>query len=100
MSQKQQQELGSPDRATVTQLKGTQDKVEELLERVEAISAENEYEKMQEAEFRGQSENVNVRVTWLSVMQILLIGACTAFQIHHLSKFLKKSQILDGCLPF
>ena len=38
--------------ASAAQLKGTSEKVQELVERIEAVSAENEYERMQEAEFR------------------------------------------------
>lgn len=96
----QEKALGSPDRATVEQVKGTQGKVQELIERVEAISAENEYEKMQEADFRDQSEAVNSRVSWFSLLEILLIGGCTAFQILHLSSWLKRHQLFDACLPF
>lgn len=97
---KERDPFSGVDVATATQLKDTSAKVERLLERIEAIAAENEYEKKQEAEFWGQSENVNVRVTSFSVLQILLIGACTAFQIHHLSKFLKKTHMAGSCLPF
>lgn len=93
---------GMPDPtrlASLSHMKGAQASVEELLARLAAISTENEYEKTFEAQFVRASDAVNTDVAAFKVLQILLVFGVTAFQIHHLSRFLRRSHLLDCCLP-
>merc|ERR1712094_116550 len=94
---------GKPDlkaAASMSQLQGTQASVEELIERISAISTENEYEKSFEAQFVRTSDAVNTDVAAFKLVQVLLITVVTAFQIHHLSGFLQRHRLFDCCLPF
>lgn len=86
--------------ASLSLFKGTQGKVELLLDRMNAIFQENEYEKTFEARFSRTSDSVNTDVAAVKVLQIVLISGMVAFQIHHLAKFLQKNKIFDCCLPF
>lgn len=97
--------VGAPDLqkvASMNQLQSTQAGVEELIERISAISTENEYEKTFEGQFVRASDAVNTDVAAFKLVQVLLITIVTAFQIHHLSRFLQRHRLFDcgGCLPF
>jgi len=87
--------------ASLSAFKGTQAGVELLMERVSAISSENEYERNFEARFMLTSEAVNMDVQAFKILEIVLITGITAFQIHHLAKFLQRSHLDScvGCLP-
>eukprot|EP00931_Biecheleriopsis_adriatica_P065154 TRINITY_DN39787_c0_g1_i1.p1 TRINITY_DN39787_c0_g1~~TRINITY_DN39787_c0_g1_i1.p1 ORF type:complete len:238 (+),score=47.61 TRINITY_DN39787_c0_g1_i1:23-715(+) len=85
--------------ASLSQVKDTQASVDVILERLNAISTENEYEKTFEAKFVKASEAVNTDVAAFKFLQILLITGVAAFQIHNLAKFLHKNKFLDCCLP-
>mmetsp|Transcript_107977 Transcript_107977/g.196546 ORF Transcript_107977/g.196546 Transcript_107977/m.196546 type:complete len:253 (-) Transcript_107977:45-803(-) len=88
--------------ASMVHIQGTQVGVEELIERISAISTENDYEKGFEGQFVRTSDAVNTDVAAFKLVQVLLITIVTAFQIHHLSRFLQRQRIFDcgGCLPF
>ncbi|CAK9097977.1 unnamed protein product [Durusdinium trenchii] len=85
--------------AHLSHLKGTQAQVDVLLERINAISVENDYEKAFEAKFVKASEAVNMDVAAFKFLQIILITGVTAFQIHNLAKFLQRNKFLECCLP-
>merc|ERR1719261_2041204 len=89
--------------ASAKQLQGTQASVEELIERISAINTENEFEKSFEGQFVRTSDAVNTDVAAFKLLQVLLITIVTAFEIHHLSRFLQRHRNFDcggGCLPF
>lgn len=88
--------------ASMVHIQGTQVGVEELIERISAISTENDYEKGFEGQFVRTSDAVNTDVAAFKLVQVLLITIVTAFQIHHLSRFLQRHRMFDcgGCLPF
>eukprot|EP00386_Alphamonas_edax_P003985 GDKI01012280.1.p1 GENE.GDKI01012280.1~~GDKI01012280.1.p1 ORF type:complete len:217 (-),score=67.38 GDKI01012280.1:132-755(-) len=67
--------------------------IKKLIERVDSISAENEYEKLQEEEFRNMSETINSRVMWFSTIEIVLMTLCTLFQVFHLTKFFHQQKL-------
>jgi len=87
--------------ASLSAFKGAQAGVELLMERASAISSENDYERNFEARFMKTSQAVNTDVAAFKVLEIILITAVTAYQIHHLGKFLQKSHLdsCGGCLP-
>jgi len=87
--------------ATLSAFKGTQAGVELLMDRVSAISSENDYERNFEVKFMKTSEAVNTDVAMFKVLEVVLITAVTAYQIHHLAKFLQRSHLdsCGGCLP-
>lgn len=92
---------GTPDVATVVSLSQFQSAtagVEELLERISAVKMENDHEKSLESKFVRTSEAVNTDLFAFKLVQILLLVGVTAFNIHHLSRFLKRSSVFD-CLP-
>mmetsp|Transcript_5511 Transcript_5511/g.11291 ORF Transcript_5511/g.11291 Transcript_5511/m.11291 type:complete len:231 (-) Transcript_5511:100-792(-) len=85
--------------ASLSLLKGTQAQVDLILERINAISTENDYEHSFEAKFVKTSEAVNMDVAAFKFLQILLITGVAAFQIHNLAKFLQRNKFLECCLP-
>ncbi|CAJ1346999.1 unnamed protein product [Effrenium voratum] len=85
--------------ASLTHLKGTQAQVGLILERINAISTENDYEKAFEAKFVKASEAVNMDVAAFKTLQILLITGVAAFQIQNLARFLHRNKFLECCLP-
>eukprot|EP00397_Hematodinium_sp_SG-2012_P037055 GEMP01040095.1.p1 GENE.GEMP01040095.1~~GEMP01040095.1.p1 ORF type:complete len:227 (-),score=22.31 GEMP01040095.1:1042-1722(-) len=62
-----------------------------ILQHVNAVVEENRYQSTIEEEFREQSETANSRVLHFSVVQIVLLIACTTVQLYYLSNFLKES---------
>mmetsp|Transcript_105245 Transcript_105245/g.280185 ORF Transcript_105245/g.280185 Transcript_105245/m.280185 type:complete len:281 (-) Transcript_105245:32-874(-) len=87
--------------ASLNAFKGTQAGIDLLMERVSAISSENEYERTFEARFMKASEAVNMDVATFKVLEVILVTVVTAYQIHHLAKFLQRSHLdsCGGCLP-
>jgi len=87
--------------ASLSAFKGTQAGVELLIERTSAISSDNDYERSFEASFTRMSQAVNTDIAAFKIVEIILITAVTAYQIHHIGKFLQKSHLdsCGGCLP-
>jgi len=86
--------------ATLARWKGTQAGVDDVMARLAAIGSENDYEKQFEAKFVHTSESVNTDVAAFKVFQIILIAVITAFQLHNLVIFLRKSHLdCTSCLP-
>ncbi|CDJ41441.1 emp24/gp25L/p24 family domain-containing, transmembrane protein, putative [Eimeria tenella] len=48
-------------------------KLQAIARRLEAMQAENDYERVQEERFQRTSEAINSRVVWFSVLQLLLL---------------------------
>ncbi|CEL93828.1 unnamed protein product [Vitrella brassicaformis CCMP3155] len=68
--------------------------VKKLVDRAEAVSAENDYEKLQEEEFAYASEVIGSRVMWFSAAQVILTVTCTVLQIYHLTRFFQTQKII------
>eukprot|EP00929_Paragymnodinium_shiwhaense_P098205 TRINITY_DN59724_c0_g1_i1.p1 TRINITY_DN59724_c0_g1~~TRINITY_DN59724_c0_g1_i1.p1 ORF type:complete len:212 (+),score=66.11 TRINITY_DN59724_c0_g1_i1:100-735(+) len=64
------------------------------LARVEAIAAENDYEKAAEMDFRNVSESMNSHVIWVAVFIIVLEGGLAAWQVSHLLAFFGKEKLI------
>jgi len=85
---------------SLSRWKGTQTEVDDVAARLSAISQENDYEKRFETKFVRTSEAVNTDVAAFKILQILLVAGVTIFQLHHLSRFLKKNHLAcTSCLP-
>lgn len=84
--------------ASLQNVKDAQNTVEQVMERMSAISMENDYEKNFEIGFVHVSESVNTDVAAFKLLQVLLIAGVTAFQIHNLSRFLRRNRLFE-CLP-
>eukprot|EP00745_Piridium_sociabile_P022624 TRINITY_DN35293_c5_g1_i1.p2 TRINITY_DN35293_c5_g1~~TRINITY_DN35293_c5_g1_i1.p2 ORF type:complete len:206 (+),score=18.66 TRINITY_DN35293_c5_g1_i1:67-684(+) len=68
--------------------------IHKLVDRVDAIAAENEYERLLEGEFQAAAETISLRVTQFSAAQIGLTIVCTGFQVFHLTKFFRTQRII------
>lgn len=69
-------------------------KLQAIARRVEAMQAENDYEKVQEERFQRTSEAINSRVVWFSVLQLLLLCACTLVSIFYLVRYFHAHKII------
>uniref|UniRef100_A0A7S1AGK8 GOLD domain-containing protein n=1 Tax=Noctiluca scintillans TaxID=2966 RepID=A0A7S1AGK8_NOCSC len=85
--------------ASLTRMQDTHSGVEELIERLTAIADDNDYERTLDSEWSKASERVGSHVVGVKLMQALLIGCVTAFQVRHMALFLQRHRSLDCCLP-
>lgn len=69
-------------------------KLQAIARRVEAMQAENDYERVQEERFQRTSEAINSRVVWFSVLQLLLLCACTLVSIFYLVRYFHAHKII------
>ncbi|OEH77124.1 transmembrane emp24 domain-containing protein 9 [Cyclospora cayetanensis] len=69
-------------------------KLQAIARRVEAMQAENDYERVQEERFQRTSEAINSRVVWFSVLQLLLLCACTLASIFYLVRYFHSHKII------
>ncbi|CDJ46064.1 emp24/gp25L/p24 family domain-containing, transmembrane protein, putative [Eimeria brunetti] len=69
-------------------------KLQAIARRVEAMQAENDYERVQEERFQRTSEAINSRVVWFSVLQLLLLCACTVVSIFYLVRYFHAHKII------
>lgn len=69
-------------------------KLQAIARRVEAMQAENDYERVQEEKFQKTSEAINSRVVWFSVLQLLLLCACTLVSIFYLVRYFHAHKII------
>lgn len=83
--------ISSP--ATRKDLTGVERTVSAVLARLEAINAENEYEKSTEVEFRDTSERVNSRVVLFALLIMLFEAVLCAWQILHLKGFFHSQKL-------
>merc|ERR1719221_1694096 len=80
--------------ATKGDLKGLERTVAATLARAEAISAENEYEKITEMEFRDASEAANSHVVWVSLFIMAIEAVLIGWQILNLRAFFKREKLI------
>lgn len=67
--------------------------IKKVIDRVDSVSAENEYEKVQEQAFQTATQSVASRVRWSNILQLIAITGCAAFQVIHLLKFFHNQKI-------
>jgi len=65
-----------------------------VLARIDAISAENEYERSTENEFRDISQTVNSRVVLFSVLIVIVEAALALWQITHLKAYFSAEKLI------
>ena len=75
-------EIAAKDKLTELQLR-----VRQLLDQVQQIQKEQNYQRIRESRFRVTSENTNSRVLWWSIAQTLLLVVAGFWQIKHLKGF-------------
>merc|ERR1711972_93474 len=75
-------------------LKGIERTLLATLARAEAISAENDYEKATEMEFRDASESMNSHVVWVAVFIMAMEVSLVGWQILHLRAFFKREKLI------
>mmetsp|Transcript_119514 Transcript_119514/g.283749 ORF Transcript_119514/g.283749 Transcript_119514/m.283749 type:complete len:202 (-) Transcript_119514:110-715(-) len=80
--------------ATRGNLKGIERSVMSTLARAEAVSAENEYERTTEMEFRDASELVNRHVVWVALFIMAMEGGLVMWQFSHLREFFKREKLI------
>mmetsp|Transcript_68239 Transcript_68239/g.134872 ORF Transcript_68239/g.134872 Transcript_68239/m.134872 type:complete len:213 (+) Transcript_68239:144-782(+) len=80
--------------ATRKELKGIEKAVASTLARTEAISAENEYEKISEMEFRDASELMNSHVVMVALFIMAMEAAAITWQVCHLRTFFQREKLI------
>ena len=68
-------------------------KVKDLNARLLDIKREQIFQREREAEFRDQSESVNSRVVWWTLIQLFVLGATCAWQLSYLRAFFIKQKL-------
>lgn len=87
---------GSPDDARFLKSLGDVDitrQVRELNDRVSDVRRQQDYQKEQETKFRDIAESVNSRAVWFIILQVIVLVLTTAWQMRHLTVFLKTKKV-------
>ncbi|XP_010844944.1 PREDICTED: transmembrane emp24 domain-containing protein 9-like [Bison bison bison] len=82
-------ELAANDKLTLLHLR-----IQQLVEQVEKIQKEQEYQRRREEHFRQTSESTNQRVLWWSILQTLILVATGIWQMQHLKSFFKAKKLV------
>ncbi|XP_044259040.1 transmembrane emp24 domain-containing protein eca [Tribolium madens] len=69
-------------------------RVRQLLDQVEQITKEQNYQRYREERFRQTSESTNSRVLWWSVTQTAVLLAMGAWQMKHLKSFFEAKKLV------
>ena len=69
-------------------------RVRQLLDQVEQISKEQNYQRYREERFRMTSESTNQRVLWWSIIQTAILLTMGAWQTHHLKSFFEAKKLV------
>nr|CAH8827596.1 unnamed protein product [Trichobilharzia regenti] len=83
------QEIASKDRLNDLQLR-----VRQLLDQVQSIAKDQNYQRVREERFRRLSESTNSRVTWWSVGQLILLIFIGCWQMRHLRAFFQAKKLV------
>jgi hypothetical protein len=83
------QEIATRDKLSELELR-----IRQLLDQVEHIGKEQNYQRNREERFRSTSENTNQRVLWWSVAQTLLLLVIGLWQIKHLRGFFEAKKLV------
>ncbi|CAG9765224.1 unnamed protein product [Ceutorhynchus assimilis] len=69
-------------------------RIRQLLDQVEQITKEQNYQRYRENRFRQTSESTNSRVLWWSVTQTAVLIAMGAWQMRHLKRFFEAKKLV------
>merc|ERR1712076_229680 len=83
------QQIAAKDRLTELQLR-----VRQLLDQVEQITKEQNYQRYREERFRQTSESTNSRVLWWSLGQTCILVVMGAWQMRHLKTFFEAKKLV------
>ncbi|XP_065122573.1 transmembrane emp24 domain-containing protein 9-like [Paramisgurnus dabryanus] len=87
-------EIAAKDKLTEMQLR-----VIQLMEQVDQIRKEQNYQRYCEERFRQTNESTNLRILWWSIFQALILVAFGFLQTRHLNDWKKCTDIGDVHLP-
>jgi len=82
-------EVAGKEKLTELQLR-----VRQLLDQVEQISKEQNYQRYREERFRTTSESTNQRVFWWSIAQLSILVCTGMWQMRHLKKFFEAKKLV------
>ncbi|XP_068596259.1 transmembrane emp24 domain-containing protein 9-like [Brachionichthys hirsutus] len=82
-------EIAAKDKLTELQLR-----VRQLVEQVDQIQKEQDYQRYREERFRQTSESTNQRVLWWSIVQTLILVAIGIWQMRHLKSFFEAKKLV------
>ena len=82
-------ELAGKEKLTELQLR-----VRQLLDQVDQISKEQNYQRFREERFRATSESTNQRVFWWSLAQLTVLIITGLWQMRHLRKFFEAKKLV------
>ncbi|KAH9524507.1 hypothetical protein Btru_027051 [Bulinus truncatus] len=83
------QQVQAKDKLTELQLR-----VRQLLDQVEQITKEQNYQRYREERFRQTSESTNQRVLWWSIAQTLILLITGFWQMQHLKSFFEAKKLV------
>ncbi|XP_013418080.1 transmembrane emp24 domain-containing protein eca-like [Lingula anatina] len=83
-----------PQIATKDKLTELQLRVRQLLDQVEQITKEQNYQRYREERFRQTSESTNQRVLWWSIAQTLVLLVTGFWQMRHLKGFFEAKKLV------
>merc|ERR1712226_1609693 len=83
------QQIAAKDKLTELQLR-----VRQLLDQVEQITKEQNYQRYREERFRQTSESTNQRVLWWSLGQTAILMIMGAWQMRHLKSFFEAKKLV------
>ncbi|XP_018328392.1 transmembrane emp24 domain-containing protein eca [Agrilus planipennis] len=69
-------------------------RIRQLLDQVEQITKEQNYQRYREERFRQTSESTNSRVLWWSIIQTVILLAMGAWQMNHLKRFFEAKKLV------
>ncbi|XP_049780746.1 transmembrane emp24 domain-containing protein eca [Schistocerca cancellata] len=69
-------------------------RVRQLLDQVEQIAKEQNYQRFREERFRQTSESTSQRVLWWSITQTVILLAMGAWQMRHLKSFFEAKKLV------
>lgn len=69
-------------------------RIRQLLDQVETISKEQNYQRYREERFRQTSESTNQRVLWWSIAQTVVLVVMGFWQMRHLKKFFEAKKLV------
>ncbi|RXG72264.1 Transmembrane emp24 domain-containing protein eca, partial [Armadillidium vulgare] len=81
--------VASKEKLTELQLR-----VRQLLDQVDQIAKEQNYQRYREERFRQTSENTNQRVLWWSIGQVLILVGMGFWQMRHLKSFFEAKKLV------
>ena len=82
-------EIASKEKLTELQLR-----IRQLLDQVQQIQKEQNYQRYREERFRQTSENTNARVLWWSIAQTAILVIAGLWQMRHLKGFFEAKKLV------